>query len=49
MLWLINILCSFSAIYEILVEATATPRMSYSLREIPEGVIVSTYFGFLWG
>ena len=41
MLWLINILSSFSAIYEILVEAVATPRLNYSLREIPEGVIVS--------
>ena len=40
MLWLINILSSFSAIYEILVDVAATPRMSYSLREIPDGVIV---------
>ena len=41
MLWLINILSSFPAIYEILVDVAATPRANYSLREIPEGVIVS--------
>lgn len=43
MLCLINILSSFSSVYEILVDAVATPRMNYTVRQIPEGVIVSEW------
>ena len=41
MLCLMTILSSFPAVYEILLEVAATPRVKYSVREIPEGLIVS--------
>ncbi len=36
---LINILSSFTAVYEILLDAVSTPRNKYSVREIPNGLI----------
>jgi hypothetical protein len=39
MLCLTNILSSFSAIYELLLDVIATPRSNYSAHEIPKGLI----------
>ena len=40
MLCLINILSSFSAVYELLADVTITPRSSYGIRDVPKGLIV---------
>jgi hypothetical protein len=38
-LCLINILSSFTGVYEILFDAVSTPRNKYTVREIPNGLI----------
>jgi hypothetical protein len=40
MLCLINILSSFSAVYELLADIIATPRSIYEIRDTPKGLIV---------
>jgi hypothetical protein len=40
MLCLLNILSSFSAVYELLEDVNVTPRSFYSNREVPKGLIV---------
>ena len=43
MLCLINILSSFSAVYELLADVTITPRSNYGMRDMPKGLIVLFY------
>jgi hypothetical protein len=38
---LINILSSFSAVYELLADVTVTPRSFYGIRDVPKGLIVN--------
>ena len=40
MLCLINILSSFSAVYELLADVSVTPRSKYGMRDVPKGLIV---------
>lgn len=40
MLCLLNILSSFSGVYELLGDAIATPRTYYDIRDAPKGLIV---------
>lgn len=40
MLCLLNILSSFSAIYELLADVIVTPRSFYDIRDPPKGLIV---------
>lgn len=39
MLCLVNILSSFSSVYELLADITATPRSSYGIRDVPRGLV----------
>jgi hypothetical protein len=44
MLCLLNILSSFSAVYELLADTNVTPRSFYNRREMPKGIIVYIIF-----
>jgi hypothetical protein len=44
MLCLMNILSSFSAVYELLADVTITPRSNYGARDMPKGLIVNLGF-----
>lgn len=40
MLCLMNITSSFSSVYELLINISATPRSQYGIRDIPKGLVV---------
>ena len=47
MLCLMNILSSFSAVYELLADVTITPRSNYGTRDMPKGLIVNLGYFFI--
>lgn len=40
MLCLLSVLCSFSSVYELLADMSATPRSFYGIRDVPKGLVV---------